>query len=96
MKPRYTTLASIPPMAATLNKLNMGSAPTPTIPMVIGEGATGAIESTTRNLPASAAVRTIARLPLGTAARSGDRSLCGLGLKCRSDRVSRTSEVWGE
>ncbi|HWC22864.1 MAG TPA: lipase family protein [Flexivirga sp.] len=51
-KPEYSTLASIPPLARSLNKINMGSAPTPTIPMFLGQGANGALEGTlTNNLP---------------------------------------------
>ncbi|MFC6704530.1 lipase family protein [Flexivirga alba] len=51
-KPQYSTLQSIPPLARTLNKINMGPAPTPTVPMFLGQGANGALEGTlTNNLP---------------------------------------------
>lgn len=52
MKPRYRTIGSVPPMVATLNKINMGSAPTPSTPMFLGQGATGAPEGTLKsNVP---------------------------------------------
>lgn len=48
-KPRYAKPESIPIYAKTVNKLNMGSAAAPTIPMLIGQGANGILEGTAGN-----------------------------------------------
>lgn len=45
-KPQYATPEKIPVFVKTVNKLNLGSAPTPRIPMFIGQGANGVLEAT--------------------------------------------------
>ncbi|TWP36565.1 lipase family protein [Leekyejoonella antrihumi] len=45
-KPKYANPSSIPALVTAINKLNMGSAATPTIPMFIGQGAAGWEEGT--------------------------------------------------
>jgi hypothetical protein len=46
VQPRYRNPASIPPFVQTVNKLNLGSAPSPTVPMFIGQGSNGILEGT--------------------------------------------------
>lgn len=46
VKPAYVDPNSIPAFVTAVNKLNMGSSATPTIPALIGQGANGAIERT--------------------------------------------------
>lgn len=46
VKPQYANPASIPPFVTVANKLNLGSAPSPTVPMFIGQGSNGVLEGT--------------------------------------------------
>ncbi|HVK26801.1 MAG TPA: lipase family protein [Nocardioides sp.] len=48
-KPAYADPADIPIFVKTVNKLNLGSRPTPTIPMFIGQGTGGELEGTMGN-----------------------------------------------
>lgn len=50
-KPEYADPQSVPPFVAATKKINLGSAPTPTIPMFIGQGANGILEGTDGNKP---------------------------------------------
>ena len=70
VKPAYDNPNSIPAYVKVVNKLNMGSAATPTTPMFIGQGAGGYWEGTAGNKPGIGAgdgvmiagdVRTLAR-----------------------------------
>ena len=45
-KPQYPQPESIPVYRTIVNKLNLGSRPSPTVPMFIGQGANGALEGT--------------------------------------------------
>lgn len=45
-KPEYARPEQIPAYVETVNKLNLGSAPTPSVPMFIGQGANGLLEGT--------------------------------------------------
>ncbi|AKU15436.1 lipase family protein [Luteipulveratus mongoliensis] len=51
VKPQYADPASVPEYVTAVNKLNLGSAATPTIPMFIGQGALGTFEGTPNNKP---------------------------------------------
>jgi hypothetical protein len=51
VKPQYANPDSIAVLVQTANKLNMGSAPSPTVPMFIGQGADGVLEGTPGNKP---------------------------------------------
>jgi hypothetical protein len=51
VKPQYADPESIPVLVQTANKLNMGSAASPTVPMFIGQGADGVLEGTPGNKP---------------------------------------------
>lgn len=77
VKPQYADPTSIPVFVDTVNKLNLGSQPTPTIPGFIGQGANGILEGTTGNKPGIGAgdgvmiagdVRTLARQYCSTGA----------------------------
>ncbi|MDO7868773.1 lipase family protein [Nocardioides jiangxiensis] len=46
VKPAYVDPASIPIFVSTVNKLNLGTRPNPTIPMFIGQGTLGEAEGT--------------------------------------------------
>ncbi|MRH88155.1 triacylglycerol lipase [Nocardia sp. SYP-A9097] len=46
VKPEYADPNSVAPFVATVDKINLGSAPTPTIPMYIAQGANGTLEGT--------------------------------------------------
>ncbi len=46
VKPEFADPLSIPEFVSSANAINMGSAPSPTIPMFIGQGANGALEGT--------------------------------------------------
>ena len=69
-KPEYASPESIPVLVQIVNQLIMGSGGTPTIPLFIGQGANGELESTPGNKPGIGAgdgvmiagdVRTLAR-----------------------------------
>ena len=69
-KPEYADPASVPEFVTAVNKLNLGSRPSPTIPMLIGQGAGGELEGTPGNkagigkgdgVMIAADVRTLAR-----------------------------------
>jgi hypothetical protein len=45
-KPRYADPASVAPFMAAVREVDLGLAPTPTIPMFIGQGANGELEGT--------------------------------------------------
>lgn len=51
VKPEYADPTSIEPFVKTVNKLNLGSQPTPTIPGFIGQGAAGVLEGTSGMKP---------------------------------------------
>lgn len=70
VKPAYADPASIPVFVRTVNKLNLGTRPSPTVPMFIGQGTRGELEGTTGAKPGIGAgdgvmiagdVRTLAR-----------------------------------
>lgn len=46
VKPAYVDPASIPVFVKTVNKLNLGRRPSPTLPMFIGQGTGGVVEGT--------------------------------------------------
>ncbi|WP_290050172.1 lipase family protein [Amycolatopsis solani] len=50
-KPEYANPNSVPPFVAAVNKVNLGSAPTPSVPGFIAQGNAGFLEGTTSNLP---------------------------------------------
>ncbi|MFJ7212410.1 lipase family protein [Amycolatopsis sp. NPDC098790] len=50
-KPEYANPNSVPPFVAAVNKVNIGSAPTPSVPGFIAQGNAGFLEGTTSNLP---------------------------------------------
>lgn len=51
VKPEYANPNSVPEFVDTVNKLNLGSAATPTVPMFIGQGAGGFLEGTSGTKP---------------------------------------------
>ncbi|WP_370961935.1 lipase family protein [Amycolatopsis sp. cg9] len=51
VKPEYANPNSVPPFVAAVNKVNIGSAPTPSVPGFIAQGNAGFLEGTTSNLP---------------------------------------------
>ena len=51
VKPEYANPNSVPAYVEAVNKVNLGSAPTPTIPGYIGQGAAGEWEGTSGNKP---------------------------------------------
>ena len=51
VKPEYANPDSVPPFVAAVNKVNIGSAPTPSVPGFIAQGNAGFLEGTTSNLP---------------------------------------------
>jgi hypothetical protein len=50
-KPEYSDPAKVPIFVATVNKLNLGKQPSPTIPLFIGQGSLGEAEGTIGNKP---------------------------------------------
>jgi hypothetical protein len=69
-KAEYDNPAKVPVFVKTVNKLNLGKKPSPTIPMFIGQGKSGNLEGTQGNKPGvgkgdgvmvAADVRTLAR-----------------------------------
>jgi hypothetical protein len=50
-KPQYSDPAKVPIFVTTVNKLNLGKQPSPTIPMFIGQGALGEAEGTSGTKP---------------------------------------------
>ncbi|MEV0090781.1 lipase family protein [Streptomyces sp. NPDC050738] len=51
VKPQYASPNSVPPFIEAVNKLNLGSAATPSIPGYIAQGGGGVFEGTLSNLP---------------------------------------------
>lgn len=51
VKPAYADPASIPIFVSTVNKLNLGARPRPTIPMFIGQGTLGEVEGSVGTKP---------------------------------------------
>ncbi|MDF8266055.1 lipase family protein [Luteipulveratus flavus] len=51
VKPQYAYPRSVPEYVKAVNKINLGSAPTPTIPGYIGQGAAGELEGTSGTKP---------------------------------------------
>lgn len=51
VKPEFADFTKVPAIAQALNTLNMGSAPSPTIPLFIGQAANGELETTPGNKP---------------------------------------------
>ncbi|MFI5761896.1 lipase family protein [Streptomyces sp. NPDC051563] len=51
VKPEYANPNSVPPFVEAVNKLNLGSAPTPSAPGFIVQGDGGVLEGTLSNLP---------------------------------------------
>lgn len=51
VKPEYADPNSVPEYVRVVNKVNMGSRPSPTVPMFIGQGANGILEGTPGNKP---------------------------------------------
>ncbi|MFD5142629.1 lipase family protein [Streptomyces sp. NPDC058401] len=51
VKPEYANPNSVPPFVEAVNKLNLGSAPTPSTPGFIVQGDGGVLEGTLSNLP---------------------------------------------
>ncbi|MFE7743911.1 lipase family protein [Nocardia sp. NPDC057455] len=51
VQPRYADPDSIPELVEVSNKINMGLAPTPTIPMYVAQGTAGVLEGTTPGGP---------------------------------------------
>jgi len=50
-KPEFSDPANVPIFVTTVNKLNLGQQPSPTIPMFIGQGRTGNLEGTQGSKP---------------------------------------------
>ncbi|RSD15394.1 lipase family protein [Amycolatopsis eburnea] len=51
VKPEYANPNSVPPFVAAVNKVNIGSAPTPSVPGFIAQGNAGFLEGTTSTVP---------------------------------------------
>lgn len=51
VKPPYADPDSVPEYVRAVNKLNLGSRPSPSVPMFIGQGANGILEGTPGNKP---------------------------------------------
>ncbi|WP_109509218.1 lipase family protein [Nocardioides speluncae] len=51
VKPEYANPNSVPEYVDTVNKLNLGSAPTPTVPMFVAQGGGGYFEGTSGTKP---------------------------------------------
>ncbi|MDN5854126.1 MAG: lipase family protein, partial [Actinomycetia bacterium] len=51
VKPQYADPNSVPEFVRVVNKVNLGSRPSPTVPMFIGQGANGILEGTPGNKP---------------------------------------------
>ncbi|MBE1493282.1 hypothetical protein H4696_000382 [Amycolatopsis lexingtonensis] len=51
VKPEYADPNSVPPFVAAVNQVNIGSAPTPSVPGFIAQGNAGFLEGTTSNVP---------------------------------------------
>lgn len=51
VEPQYADPNTVPEFVEAANRVNLGSAPTPTIPVLIGQGANGSIEGTKNKQP---------------------------------------------
>jgi hypothetical protein len=76
-KPEYGDPASIPVFVRTVNKLNLGTRPSPSVPMFIGQGTGGEIEGTR----ASASVGKGDGVMVAGDVRSLARKYCAAGTK---------------
>jgi hypothetical protein len=77
-KPEYATPESIPVYVETVNKLIMGTGGTPTIPLLIGQGALGELEGTAGNKPG---IGEGDGVMIAGDVRSLARRYCGAGVK---------------
>ena len=75
-KPAYADPARIPVFVTTVNQLNLGARPTPTVPMFIGQGTGGELEGTR----ASAALGKGDGVMIAGDVRSLARQYCAAGL----------------
>ncbi|UYM07019.1 lipase family protein [Solicola gregarius] len=51
VKPRYADPNSVPEYVRAVNRINLGSRPSPTVPMFVGQGANGILEGSPGNKP---------------------------------------------
>ncbi|MEU2956476.1 lipase family protein [Streptomyces xanthochromogenes] len=77
-KPEYADPNSVPEFIQAVNKLNLGSAPTPTVPGFIAQGNAGVLEGTFSNLPG---IGTGDGVMVAGDVRSLARQYCGTGNK---------------
>ncbi|MEO6887283.1 MAG: lipase family protein [Jatrophihabitantaceae bacterium] len=87
-KPAYQRPESIPVFVHAANQLNMGSAPTPTVPMFIGQGANGILEGTLGNKPGIGAGDGVM---IAADVRSLARQYCSHGTKVQYAQYDATS-----
>ncbi len=88
-KPEYANPNSVPEYVDVANKINMGNAPIPTIPMFIAQAANGALEAPSQ-VDRASALATESWLPGGTSAHS---PLAIATQVCPSSTTSTTPSV---
>ncbi|GAB2480704.1 alpha/beta hydrolase family protein [Jatrophihabitans fulvus] len=89
-KPQYPTPESVPVFVKLVNRLNLGSQPTPTVPLFVGQGAGGETEGTPGTKPG------IGRgdgVMIAGDVRSLARQYCRDGLKVSYKQYELTSHV---
>ncbi len=89
-KPKYPTPESLPIFVRLANRLDLGTRPTPTVPMFIGQGANGILEGTPGSKPG------IGRgdgVMIAGDVRSLARQYCAAGLPVRYHQYNLTSHV---
>ncbi|HEX4190509.1 MAG TPA: lipase family protein [Marmoricola sp.] len=84
-KPQYATPEQIPLFVKTVNRLNLGQAPAPQIPMFMGQGGNGNLEGTTAKIGTGDGVMVAGDV------RSLARRYCSLGTKVLFRRYDATS-----
>ncbi len=87
-KPQYAQPESIPVFVDAVNKLNLGSIASPTVPMFIGQGANGALEGTSGSKPGIGAGDGVM---IAGDVRSLARKYCAAGTHVRFQQYPLTS-----
>lgn len=92
VKPEYADPNSVPELVDAVNKLNMGTAPLPTVPMFIAQGANGILEGTLPGRPGIG--RGDGIMVTDDAAALANR-YCDAGLAIQYDQYDTLSHVPG-
>lgn len=90
VKPQYANPNSVPEYVDVANKINMGTAPTPTIPMFVAQGSNGILEGTP---PGPAGIGRGDGVMIAGDVRTLMRNYCSAGLDIHYDEYTALSHI---